>query len=54
MGAKDVTFLLRASQDLACLGACDALTGMFGCGLRSSSSATKVSPYVKGLCSRQL
>ncbi len=41
VGAKEVTILLRASQDLACLGACDALTGMFGCGLRSSSSAAK-------------
>jgi hypothetical protein len=33
MGAKEVTILLRASQDLACLSACDTLTGMFGCGL---------------------
>jgi hypothetical protein len=47
MGAEEVTILLRASQDLSCLGACDALTGMFGCGLRSSSSPAKVSPYVK-------
>ena len=47
MGAKEVTILFRASQDLACLSACDALTGMFWCGLRSSSSAAKVSPYVK-------
>ena len=47
MGAKEVTILFRASQDLACLGACDALTGMFARGLRSSSSAAKVSPYVK-------
>jgi hypothetical protein len=47
MCAKEVTILFRASQDLACLGACDAVTGMFGCGLRSSSSAAKVSPYVK-------
>lgn len=42
-----MTILLKASQDLACLGACDAVTGIFGCGLRSSSSAAKVSLYVK-------
>jgi hypothetical protein len=38
IGAKEVTILFRASQDLACLVACDALTGMFERGLRSSSS----------------